>query len=494
MQISKISSSNPQLYFLTRRLFAAAAAKEYDLAVIGGGPGGYVAAIKGGQRGLKTICIEKRGTLGGTCLNVGCIPSKALLNATHKYHEAQHVFKDLGIVAKEISIDFAQLMKQKDKSVGGLTSGIEFLFKKNKVDYAKGWGKFVSPTEIDVDLTSGGTERIKAKNIIIATGSEPSPLPGNVIPIDEKFVVSSTGALALPSIPKRLVVIGGGVIGLEMGSVYARLGSQVTVVEYMDRICPAMDIEVTSQFKKLLEKQGFKFLLKTKVVGGKGAADGCKVEIEPAEGGARQTLDCDVILVSTGRRAYTQGLQLEKAGLAADKYGRVEINDHLQTKVSNIWAIGDVVKGAMLAHKAEEEGIAAVENILGEAGHVNYDAIPGVIYTHPEVASVGKTEEELKSAGVKFSKGVFPFMANSRARTNHEAEGMVKILTDKETDRILGVHIIGPNAGEMIAEGVLGMEYGASAEDIARTCHAHPTLSEAFKEACMAAYDKSIHY
>jgi dihydrolipoamide dehydrogenase len=415
---------------MSRRLFSSV--KEYDLAISGGGPGGYVAAIKAAQRGLKTVCIEGRGTLGGTCLNVGCIPSKALLNATHKYHDAQHSFKELGIIATDVSIDFNQLMKQKSKAVTGLTGGIEHLFKKNKVDYVKGWGKFASPTDIEVDLSQGGAkETIRAKNIIIATGSEPSPLPGNVIPIDEKYVVSSTGALALASIPKKMIIIGGGVIGLEMGSVYSRLGTEVTVVEYMERICPSMDVEITNNFKKILEKQGFKFLMKTKVVGGSGSANGCKVEIEPSEGGARSTLDCDVILVSTGRRAYTAGLQLEKAGLIADKFGRVETDDHLRTNVSNIYAIGDVIKGAMLAHKAEEEGIAAVENILGEAGHVNYDTIPGVIYTHPEVACVGKTEEELKKAGISYGKGIFPFMANSRARTNHEAEGMVKVLTDK---------------------------------------------------------------
>lgn len=384
-------------------------------------------------------------------------------------------------------------MKQKEKAVKGLTSGIEFLFKKNKVDYIKGHGKFLSANEIEVDLIGGGKDTLKAKNIIIATGSEPSPLPGNVIPIDEKYVVSSTGALVLEKIPKKMIIIGGGVIGLELGSVYKRLGTEVYVVEYMDRICPTMDVEVTQQFKKILEKQGIKFMMKTKVVGGSGSANGCKVEVEPAEGGARQTLDADIILVATGRRAYTSGLQLEKAGLTTDKYGKVEINEHWETKVKGIYAIGDVVKGIMLAHKAEEEGIAAVETILGEAGHVNYNTIPGVIYTHPEVASVGFTEEEIKSKGISYSKGLFPFMANSRARTNHETDGMVKVLTDKATDKILGIHIIGPHAGEMIAEGVLGMEYGAAAEDIARTCHAHPTLSEAFKEACMAAYDKPIH-
>ena len=439
------------------------------------------------------MCIEKRGTLGGTCLNVGCIPSKALLNATHKLHEAQHEFKNLGLEHSGITVNFGQLMKQKEKAVGGLTSGIEFLFKKNKVDYVKGWAKFNSNNEIEVDLTAGGKDQIRAKNIIIATGSEPAPLPGNVIPIDEKYVVSSTGALSLQKVPKKLIVIGGGVIGLEMGSVYKRLGSEVTVVEFMDRIIPGMDQEITKNLKRILEKQGFKFMLKTKVVGGKGAAEGCKVEIEPAAGGAKKTLDADVVLVATGRRPFTGGLQLEKAGLATDKRGIIETDDHLQTKVKGIWAIGDVVKGAMLAHKAEEEGLAVVERILGQGGHVNYECIPGVIYTYPEVAAVGKTEEQLKEAKVKYNVGKFPFLANSRAKTNNDFEGFVKILSDKTTDRILGIHIIGPNAGEMIAEGVLAMEYGASSEDVARTCHAHPTLSEAFKEACMATYDKAIH-
>ena len=394
-------------------------------------------------------------------------------------------------MVKDVSMDFGQLMKVKEKAVKGLTSGIEFLFKKNKVDYLKGHGKFASANEIEVDLVDGGKETVKAKNVIIATGSEPSPLPG--IPIDEKYVVTSTGALSLDKIPKKMTVIGAGVIGLELGSVYARLGSQVTVVGPTERICPTMDVEITTQFKKTLEKQGIKFMMKTKVVSGSGGASGCKVVTEPIEGGAQTTLDSDVILISVGRRAYTGGLQLEKAGLSTDNYGKVETNDHWQTKVPHIYAIGDVIKGAMLAHKAEEEGIAAVENILGEHGHVNYHTIPGVIYTYPEVASVGFTEEEIKGKGIKYGKGIFPFMANSRARTNNDSEGMVKILTDKETDKILGIHIIGPNAGEMIAEGVLGMEYGAAAEDIARTCHAHPTLSEAFKEACMAAYDKPIH-
>lgn len=450
-----------------------------------------MAAIKGAQKGLKTVCIEKRGSLGGTCLNVGCIPSKALLNATHKLHEAQHDFKELGIVTSGVSVDYAQLMKQKEKAVNGLTSGIEFLFKKNGVDYVRGMGKFTSPTEIQADLLDGGQETLKAKNVIIATGSEPTPIPG--IPCDEKYVVSSTGALALEKIPKKLIVIGSGVIGLELGSVYRRLGSEVVVLGNMDRICPFLDAEISTAYKKVLERQGMKFVLKTRVQAGRGGPSGCQVDIENIDTNKKETIEGDYLLVAAGRRAYTSGLQLEKAGISVDKYGKVEINDHWETNVKGIYAIGDVVKGPMLAHKAEEEGVAAVEQILGQGGHVNYHTIPGVIYTYPEVASVGLTEEEVKQKGIAYSKGSFPFQANSRARTNHDSEGLVKVITAKDTGRILGVHIIGPNAGEMIAEGVLGMEYGAAAEDIGRTCHAHPTLSEAFKEACMAAYDKPIH-
>ncbi len=487
----KQASRRINLIHLQTRAFAA---KEYDLAIIGGGPGGYVAAIKAGQLGLKTVCIEKRGKLGGTCLNVGCIPSKALLNCSHKYHDAKHEFKKYGINVKDVNFDLPTIMKQKMKAVDGLTGGIEFLFKKNKVDYIKGWGKFASANEIDIDLNDGGKEQVKVKNVIIATGSEPSPLPGNVIPIDEKKVVSSTGALSLTSVPKELVVVGGGVIGLELGSVWGRLGAKVTVVEFMDSICPTMDKEITKEFQKLLKKQGFNFMLSTKVIGGKVTANGVSVDIEAAKGGDKKTLNADIVLVSTGRRPYTEGLQLEKAGLKADERGMVDTDAHLRTSVPHIYAIGDVIKGPMLAHKAEEEGIAAVETIAGLGGHVNYDAIPGVIYTHPEVATVGLTEEELKASGVAYAKGIFPFMGNSRARTNDDSAGMVKILTDKATDKILGIHLLGPNVGEMIAEGVLGMEYGASAEDIARTCHAHPTLSEAFKEACMDAYDKPIHF
>lgn len=457
---------------------------------------GYVAAIKAGQRGLKSVCVEKRGTLGGTCLNVGCIPSKALLNATHKLHEAQHKFKDLGITTGEVGIDFPQLMKGKQKSVDGLTSGIEYLFKKNSVDYVKGWGKFASNNEIAVDLTDGGVDTFKAKNIIIATGSEPNELPASSgLAFDERYVVSSTGALSLPEIPKKMAVVGGGVIGLELGSVYARLGSEVTVIQHTERICPFLDVEVGKAFHNCLKKQGLKFALNTKVSNGVNNKEaGVKLNLADSRDGTPSTLDVDVVLISIGRHAFTGGLGLENTDVTTNDRGQVEINDHWQTKVPNIYGIGDAVQGAMLAHKAEEEGIAVVEHILGEGGHVNYDAIPGVIYTDPEVANVGKTEEELKAAGIPYRKGVFPFSANSRARTNQEPDGLVKILSCAETDKMLGIHILGTNAGEMIAEGVLAYEYGASSEDVARTCHAHPTLSEAFKEACMATYDKPIHY
>lgn len=457
---------------------------------------GYVAAIKAGQRGLSSVCVEKRGTLGGTCLNVGCIPSKALLNATHKLHEAQHQFKQLGIVTGEVSVDFPQLMKGKESAVSGLTSGIEYLFKKNKVDYVKGWGKFASNNDVTVDLNEGGTESFRAKNIIIATGSEPNELPASTgLAFDEEYVVSSTGALSLKEIPRRMAVIGGGVIGLELGSVYARLGTEVTVVQHTDRICPFLDVEVGRAFQNCLKKQGLKFALNTKVSSGVNKkADGVKLHLASSKDGTPSELDVDVVLVSIGRHAFTGGLGLENTGVKTNDRGQVIINDTWQSDVPHIYGIGDVVQGAMLAHKAEEEGIAVVEHILGEGGHVNYDAIPGVIYTDPEVANVGKTEEELKAAGVPYRKGVFPFSANSRARTNATPEGLVKILSCAETDKMLGIHILGTNAGEMIAEGVLAYEYGASSEDVARTCHAHPTLSEAFKEACMAAYDKPIHF
>lgn len=452
-----------------------------------------MAAIKAAQRGLKTVCIEKRGTLGGTCLNVGCIPSKALLNSTHKLHEAQHGFKEIGIETGPVSMNFGNLMKSKDKAVSGLTSGIEFLFKKNKVDYIKGWGKFNSPTEIAVDGNDGKQHVVNAKHTIIATGSEPNSLPPGVLDIDEEYVITSTGALSLKSIPKRMTVIGGGVIGLEMGSVYARLGTEVTVVQGSDRLCPSMDAEVTVQFQKILAKQGMKFLMSSKLKSGvNNKAKGVDLVVTTPKGDVN--VPSDVVLLSIGRKPFTGGLQLEKAGLSTNERGQIETNKTWQTKVPHIYGIGDVIDGPMLAHKAEEEGIAAVEHILGEGGHVNYDCIPGVIYTHPEVANVGLSEEELKAKGIEYNKGTFPFMANSRARCNNEPDGMVKILTDKKTDKMLGAWVIGGNAGEMIAEAVLAMEYGASSEDVSRTCHAHPTLSEAFKEACMAAHDKAIHF
>ncbi|CAG8498735.1 19087_t:CDS:10 [Rhizophagus irregularis] len=471
-----------------RRSYAATSTdKEFDTVVIGGGPGGYVAAIKAAQLGLKTACIEKRGTLGGTCLNIGCIPSKALLNNSHIYHQTKHELKDRGIDVSDVKLNLAAMMKAKEKAVTGLTRGIEGLFKKNKVTYVKGHGKLIGLNEIEVDGLDGNKTTLKAKNIIIATGSEPTPFKG--LEVDEKQIVTSTGALSLEKVPKKMLVIGGGIIGLELGSVWHRLGADVTVVEYLGSIGAGMDGE-----SAILQKQGLKFKLNTKVIDASKKEDKVYVNVESAKGGDKETLEADVVLVSIGRRPYTENLGLENVGIDVDERGRIKIDSQFQTNKPHIFCIGDVTYGAMLAHKAEEEGIAAVETIKVGYGHVNYDAIPSVIYTHPEVAWCGKTEEAVKETKKPYRVGTFPFAANSRARTNDDSDGFVKIISDSETDQVLGVHIIGPNAGEMIGEAVLAMEYGASSEDIARTCHAHPTLSEALKEAAMATYDKPIHF
>ncbi|CAG9316603.1 unnamed protein product [Blepharisma stoltei] len=460
---------------------------DYDLAVIGSGPGGYVAAIKAAQLGLNTACIEKRATLGGTCLNVGCIPAKSLANSTHKYAEACKDFQKHGIIVENPRFDLSQMMKAKQKAVDGLTKGIGSLFKKNKVTHVPGTATFKGANEIEVD-----GKKLTAKNFIIATGSEPANLPGGILPIDENRVLSSTGAMQLAEVPKKLLVIGGGVIGLELGSVWSRLGSEVIFVEFFNRIAAGNDLEVAQALQKILEKQGMKFYLSTKVVGGESTSNGVKLNLEGTN--SPTTLEGDYALVSVGRRPNTIGLNLEGLGITKDKQGRIEVNDQLQTAVKNIYAIGDVIKGPMLAHKAEEEGIFVAENLGGGKGHINYEAIPGVIYTHPEVAMVGKTEENLKEMNVEYNKGTFPFMANSRARANNETEGFVKVLADKKTDRILGIHIIGPTAGELIMEGVIGMEYKAASEDLARTTHAHPGFCEAIKEACLAAFSKPIHF
>lgn len=461
--------------------------ENFDVIVIGAGPGGYVAAIRAAQLGLKTACVEKGATLGGTCLNVGCMPSKALLESSEKFEDATHHFAAHGIEGgAALKLNLAALMKRKDDVVSGLTKGIEGLFKKNKVTWLKGHASITGKNEVTV-----GKDKYVAKNIIIATGSEVAGLPG--ITIDEKKIVSSTGALALSTVPKHLVVIGAGVIGLELGSVWRRLGAKVTVIEYLDRITPGMDAEIAKQFQKLLEKQGFEFKLGHKVASAKAGANGVDVVVEPAAGGAPETIKADVVLVAVGRKAYTEKLGLENVGINTDNRGRIEVNDHLQTAVPHIYAIGDVVKGPMLAHKAEDEGMMVAEYIAGQKPHINYDAIPGVVYTHPEVATVGKTEEELKAAGIDYRVGKFPFLANSRSRATGQTDGLVKILACKKTDRVMGVHIIGPQAGNMIHEACIAMEFGASAEDIARTCHAHPTYNEAVKEAALAVDARAIH-
>lgn len=459
---------------------------QFDLIVIGAGPGGYVAAIRAAQLGLKVACVEKRGALGGTCLNVGCIPSKALLDSSERFEDAKTHFADHGIVAK-VALDLKTMMARKDKAVVDLTKGIEGLFRKNKVTYVKGSGAIKSPGEVMVD----GKQIIATKNILIATGSDVMPLPG--VPFDEKKIVSSTGALVLNAVPEHLVVVGGGVIGLELGSVWRRLGSKVTVVEFLERIGGPMDAEVAKQFQRILEKQGMVFKLGTKVTGADTKGKGVTLTLEPNKGPSKETLAADVVLVSIGRKPYTEGLGLDKVGIKLDERGRVPVNDHYETSVKGIYAIGDVIVGPMLAHKAEDEGMAVAEIMAGQKGHVYYDAIPSVVYTWPEIASVGKTEEELRAAGVEFKAGKFPFMANSRGRTVGQTEGFVKILADAKTDRVLGVHIIGAHAGTLIAEAVLAMEFGASAEDIARTCHAHPTLNEAVKEAALAVDGRPIH-
>ena len=464
--------------------------EEFDVVVIGGGPGGYVCAIRAAQLGNKTACIESRGALGGTCLNVGCIPSKSLLHASEMYSKAQNEFQHIGINTGALSLDLAKMMDHKAKSVEGLTKGIEFLFKKNKVTYLKGHGSFKGKNTLEVKDSSGSVQEIKAKNIIIATGSSVLSLPN--IKVDEDTIVSSTGALSLKKVPKKLIVIGGGVIGLEMGSVWLRLGSEVEVIEYMDHITPGMDREICDNFLKILKKQGMKFHLSTKVLDVKKSSDGATVFVE--NNGQKMEMTGDIVLMSVGRKPNTEGLNLEAAGINKDQKGRISIDKKFKTNVDNVYAIGDVVEGPMLAHKAEDEGMAVAEFISGKYGHVNHDTIPGVVYTSPEVAVVGKTEEQLKQAGIEYNVGKFPFMANSRAKINNDADGFVKILADKATDKILGVHMIGPDVGTMIAEVVLAMEFGASAEDIARTCHAHPTLTEAVREAALAVDKRAIHF
>ena len=458
----------------------------YDVIIIGSGPGGYVAAIRCAQLGLKTACVEGRDTLGGTCLNVGCIPSKALLHASHMLHEAEHNFAEMGLKGKSPSVDWPQMQKYKQSTIDTNTKGIEFLFKKNKVDWIKGWATIPEAGKVKV-----GDDVHEAKNIIIASGSEPAPLKG--VEVDEKIVVSSTGALELGKVPKKMIVIGAGVIGLELGSVYARLGSDVTVVEFLDHITPGMDAEISKQFQRMLKKQGLKFIMGAAVQGTESNKSKAKVTYKLRKDDSEHVLDADTVLLATGRRPFVEGLGLDALNIVMTDRGQIQVNDHWETSVKGIYAIGDVIEGPMLAHKAEDEGMAAAEQIAGKLGHVNYSVIPGVIYTHPEVANVGETEETLKAAGRAYKVGKFSFMGNARAKANFAGEGFVKLLADKETDRILGCHIIGPAAGDLIHEVCVAMEFGASAQDLAMTCHAHPTYSEAVREAALACGDGAIH-
>lgn len=465
--------------------------ERFDVVVIGSGPGGYVAAIRAAQNGLKTACVEVYKTLGGTCLNVGCIPSKALLHTSEIYEAAQTEFPAFGIKTEGLQLDLQAMMANKDKAVTELTGGVAFLFKKNKIEHIVGKGSINGPGSVSVALADGGSRSLEAKNIIIATGSDVTSLPG--IEIDGKRIVSSTGALVLDKVPGHMVVIGGGAIGLEMGSVWLRLGSRVTVLEYLDAVLPGMDGEVRKSFGRMLKKQGMEIKTGARVIGVKTTKTGATVTYETVQNETAESIKCDIVLMAVGRKPYTDGLGLEEVGIEVDEAGRIVVGDGFETNVSGIYAIGDVIKGPMLAHKAEDEGIALADNLAGLTGYVNHDVIPSVVYTMPEVAAVGKTEEELKEAGTAYNVGKFPFTANSRAKTNRQTEGFVKIIADAKTDKVLGVHMVGSDAGNMIAEAVLAMEFGASAEDIALTCHAHPTHTEAVKEAAMAVFAKPIH-
>jgi dihydrolipoamide dehydrogenase len=465
----------------------------YDLIVIGSGPGGYVCAIRAAQLGMKTAVIEKRATFGGTCLNIGCIPSKAMLNASELYEEAAHKFADMGIKVGTPAIDLAAMLKYKQGAVDGNVKGVDYLFKKNKIETFHGTGRIAARGKVEVRNADGKAELLETKNVVIATGSDAARLNG--IDFDEKRIVSSTGALELPAVPKKLLIVGAGIIGLELGSVWRRLGADVTIVEFLDHILPGIDTEVAKQFHRILQKQGIAVRLSSKVAGVDSSGKVLKVKVEPAAGGgAAETLEADVVLVAIGRVPYTEGLGLEALGVKKDNRGRILVDPHFRTNVEGVYAIGDVIAGPMLAHKAEDEGVAVAEIIAGQAGHVNYDVIPNVVYTYPEIASVGKTEEELKTAGIAYNVGKFPFTANARAKVNLTTEGFVKILADAKTDRVLGVHILGPDAGNMIGEAAVAMEFGASSEDIARTCHAHPTLSEAIKESALAVAKRAINF